>query len=302
MNKDHLDTLVAELSEICTHVKPSVELEASAERDQILRKARQIVLAVSSPLHFTWNQMANMYTLMSLRTVMQLGVLQRIPSSGKIPVEGLARQSGIQASLLERLLRVLVATQFIDQDGEGEYSHTRLSRAYSAVLGPSMMFQKTYDDCFLGLGRFHEYLAERKSFTEPDDQSYNPFTWSRGQDGMTVWEIMAASGDLEIFQMALSAIDKRFPPTGFFDFASLMTADDRDIMVEIGGGIGRTLSEIINSSAELQKAPQKFVLQELEGPAKQAQRSGILPKETRIMVHSMFEEQPVKGWCSDLAP
>lgn len=295
MNNDQLTSLAAELSEACTHFKPSHELEASTERDQILRKARQIMLAVSSPLHFTWTQVANMYALMSLRTLMQLGVLQRIPSSDKIPVEQLARQSGLQASLLERLLRVLVATQFIDQNEEGEYSHTRLSRAYSAVLGPGMMFQITYDDCFLGLGRFHQYLAERKSFTEPDDQSYNPFTWSRGKDGQTVWEIMAETGGLDIFQMALSTMDKTFPPTGFFDFTSLMTADDRDIIVEIGGGIGRTLSAIINSSPELQKTPEKFVLQELEGPIEQAQRSGILPKGVRTMVHNMFEEQPVKG-------
>ena len=295
-NDDQLTILGAELSAACTNYKPSLELEASAERDRILRKARQIMLAVSTPLHYTWTQVANMYALMSLRTVMQLGVFQQMPSMGKITVEQLARQSGVQASLLQRLLRVLVATQFIEQDGEGEYSHTRHSRAYSAVLGPGMMFQITYDDCFLGLGRLHQYLAERKSFTEPDDQSYNPFTWSRGQDGKTVWEIMAASGGLDIFQLALSTMDKKFPPTGFFDFASLLTADDdRDILVEVGGGIGRTLSAIINSSPELQKVPQRFVLQELEAPVKQAQKSGMLPQGTRVMVHNMFEEQPVKG-------
>ena len=301
MNNDQLTALAAELSDACTSFKPSPELEASPQRDEILRKARQIMLAVSSPLHFTWTQVANMYALMSLRTMMHLGVLQTIPSSGTISVEHLARQSGIQASLLQRLLRVLVATQFIDQNEKGEYSHTRLSRAYGAVLGPGMMFQITYDDCFLGLGRLHQYLAERKSFTEPEDQSYNPFTWSRGQDGKTVWEIMAETGGLDVFQMALSTMDKKFPPTGFFNFAALATADDRDIIVEIGGGTGRTLSAIINSSPDLQKVPEKFVLQELEGPVKQAQRSGILPKGVRIMVHNMFEGQPVNGRYSSSA-
>lgn len=299
MNNEQLTTIAAELSEACTRFKISPELQASAERDEILRKTRQIALAVSSPLHFTWMQVTNMYALMSLRTVMQLGVLHRIPSTGKIPIEQLARQSGVQASLLQRLLRVLVVTQFIDQDGDGEYSHTRLSRAYSAILGPGMMFQMTYDDCFLSLGRLHQYLAERKSFMEPDDQSYNPFTWSRGQDGKTVWEIMAESGGLEVFQMTLSTMDKKFPPTGFFDFASLATSDDRDILVEIGGGIGRTLGAIIDSSPELQKAPQKFILQDLEASVQQARRSGVLPKGTRTMVHNMFEEQPITGRYSD---
>ena len=288
-------TLTCELYWVCAKFKPSAGLEPSEERDQILRKARQIMLAVSSPMQFNWSQVANMYVLMSLRTLMQLGVFQRIPSSGKISGEHLAKQSGVQASLLERLLRVLVATQFIDQDEEGRYSHTRLSRAYSGVLGPAMMFQITYDDCFLGLGRLHQYLAERKSFTEPDDQSYNPFTWSRGQDGMTVWDIMAETGGLDLFQMALSTMDKKFPPTGFFDFASLATEDDREIMVEIGGGIGKTLSAIINSSPELQRAPQRFVLQELKSPIEQARKSGMLPEGVRTMVHNMFEEQPVRG-------
>ena len=299
MSNDELAVVAAELSLACARFKPTQELEPSAERDEILRKARQIMLAVSSPLHFTWTQVTNMHMLTSLRTVMQLGILQRIPSMGKIPVDQLARQSGVQASLLERLLRVLAATQFLIQDDEGRVSHTRLSRAYGAVVGPGMMFQITYDDCFLGMGRLHQYLAERKSFTEPDDQSYNPFTWSRGQDGKTVWEIMAQTNALDIFQMALSTMDKKFPPVGFFDFASLATPDDtRDILVDVGGGIGRTLSAIINSSPELQKIPQRFVLQELESPARQAEKSGVLPKGARVMIHSMFEEQPIKGQFS----
>ena len=301
-NSTQLTNLAAELSDLCAHFNPSTEVEDSAERDQILGKARQVMLAVSSPLRFTWTQVANMYALMSLRTMIELGVFQKIPASGVIPVDQLARQSGVQESLLQRLLRVLVVTQFVDQNEQGEYSHTRLSRAYSVAPGPSLMFQKTYDDCFLGLVRFHQYLAERKSFTEPDDLSYNPFTWSRGQDGKTVWEIMAASGDLETFQMSMEAVHKSFPTTGFFDFASLVTADERDILVDVGGGMGRALSMIIDSSPELQKAPERFLLQDLEGPVNQARSSGMLPRGTRTMVHNMFEEQPVKGGYSDSAP
>lgn len=298
MDQDELNRLASELSAACNRYKPTATLEPSPERDAVLRKAREIMLAVTSPLHFTWTQIGNMYALTSLRTLMHLGVLQQIPGSGSISIQALATQSGIQASLLERLLRILVLTQFVTQNDRGEICHTRLSRSYSAVIGPSMMFQMTYDDCLPGLGQLHRYLAERRSFAEPTDQSYNPFTWSKGQDGQTVWEIMAKTKGLEVFQTTLAAMDKRFPPTGFFDFGSLVATDaasDRVILVDVGGGIGRTLGAIIDSSPELQKEPSRLVLQDLEGPIKQAQEAGFLPAGVRTEAHNMFEEQPIKG-------
>ncbi|KAI0124104.1 catechol O-methyltransferase [Xylariales sp. AK1849] len=297
MDHTQLTKLAAELSEVCSNYKPTAALEPSPERDAVIHKAREITLALTSPLHFTWTQIGNMYALTSLRTVLHLGILQRIPSSGSISIEALARQSGMQSSLLERLLRVLVVTQFITQNDEGKISHTRLSRSYGAAMGPAMMFQTTYDDCLPGLGRLHHYMAERRSYTEPTDQAYNPFTWSRGQDGRTVWDIMAETRGLEVFQMALATMDKKFPATGFFDFGSLATADepDRVILVDVGGGIGRTLGAIIKSSPELEKEQTRFILQDLEDPIKQAQKSGFLPAGVRAMAHNMFEAQPVEG-------
>jgi len=299
MDKEALLRMAGELSGAVTEYNATPGLDASPERDRILHLARKITISLTSPLHFTWTQITNMYALACLRTIMQLGVLQRIPSTGKISLHQLSKQSGVQASLLQRLLRVLVTTMFISVDENGDYSHTRISRAYGSVMGPGMMFQMTYDDCFPGLGRLHQYLTERKSYTEPNDQSYNPFTWARGQDGKTVWEIMAASGGLDMFQMALSTMDKKFPATGFFDFGCLATDETGpDILVEIGGGTGRTLNAIVSATPELQRMPERIVLQEIEAPAAQARGAGILPPGVRVMVHNMFDDQPIKGESS----
>ncbi|KAI1826633.1 hypothetical protein F4861DRAFT_68633 [Xylaria intraflava] len=297
MQSEEWETLAAELSEACRNYKPTAGLEPSPARDAVLRKAEEVKLALTSPLHFTWMQLGNMYALMSLRTLLHLRVLERIPAFGKISVEALAHQSGMQWSLLERLLRTLVVTQFIAQDSDGRVSHTRLSRSYGVAMGPGMLFQTTYDDCLPGLGRFHQYMTERKSFTEPTDQAYNPFTWSRGQDGRTVWDIMAETRGLEVFQMALAAMDKKFPATGFFDFSALIPANepDRVILVDIGGGIGSTLGTIIRSSPQLESEASRFVLEDLESPIKQAQHSGFLPAGVRTLAHDMFTEQPVQG-------
>lgn len=47
-----------------------------------------------------------------------------------------------------------------------------LPEFFSANPNP---FQHSYDNSFVTLFRFHEYLAARSSLTEPDDPAFNPY-------------------------------------------------------------------------------------------------------------------------------
>ena len=158
-----------------------------------------------------------------------------------------------------------------------------------------ILCQNSYDDIFLCLARLHEYLDARQSLTEPDDQSFNPFTWTHGQDGKPFWDVMAEKGKFQRFQMALANMSKAMPVTGFFDFGTLATADDRVVLVDVGGGMGVTLKAILNSNEQLTKMPEKFVLQDLKGPVEQAKASGQLPQGVQAMEHNIMSEQPIKG-------
>ncbi len=190
----------------------------------------------------------------------------------------------------------MVGTRFLNQSPDLSYSHTKFSRAYAAFPGPGLFFELIYDNSFWSLVTFHDYLSARNSLTEPDDPTFNPYTWSHGQDGKVVWEIMAQNPEkLKKFQMGLANMEKSVPIIGFYDFTQLNTSDERPILVDVGGGAGQSIVAILDANPELATHPEKFVLQDLEGPIQHSKTDGRLPEPVVRMVHDFYTEQPVKG-------
>ncbi|KAK4498612.1 hypothetical protein PRZ48_011271 [Zasmidium cellare] len=271
-----------------------------AVRDEIAAGARRILLETATPTELMWSQLVNLYALISLRTLSQHGVLQALSSEKGISAEELAEATGMEVSLIRRLLRPLTATQFLSQGVEsGLYHHTKASQAFCVAPELHVMLDVLSEHTLLSLGCLPEYLAERKSASEPQDQAYNPYTWSRGQDGTSVWQVMAENGELARFQAGLNPGNKEvFKPTGFFDFGALAEGDDardRAILVDVGGGIGAILTSIIEETPALQAVASRCVLQDIACPIDQARSGGKLPVGVQTMVHNFFQEQPVKG-------
>lgn len=115
-----------------------------------------------------------------------------------------------------------------------------------------------------------------------------------GQDGKSYFEIIAQYPEkAKMFDRGMAHMEASVPATGFYDFGRLNTADDRPILVDIGGGRGQAISAILNKHPDLDS--HKFVLQDLPGPLARARKSGRLPDSVVIMEHDFFTEQPVKG-------
>ena len=79
--------------------------------------------------------------VVAVRTMLSLGVLEKIPQGGSISLADLSHVTNVQDSLLERMLRMLVGTGFLDQTPNYEYKHTKFSRAYVQVPAPGNFFQ-----------------------------------------------------------------------------------------------------------------------------------------------------------------
>lgn len=82
-----------------------------------------------------------MLEIVAVRTMLSLGVFEKIPQEGSISLADLSAATNVQDSLLERQLRMLVGTGFLDQTPEHEYVHTKFSKAYIQVPGPGNFFQ-----------------------------------------------------------------------------------------------------------------------------------------------------------------
>jgi len=200
--------------------------------------------------------------------------------------------------------RVLVATVFLDQtraDG-GNYRHTKFSRSYlTRQPSPGHLFLAMYDEWFMNMHNFHDYLAARTQLAhahEPDDPLHNPYTWTHKQDGTPVWAIMAQDPEkIQTFQVGMSGLDLAIPVVGHFDFNRLKsTSDDAETieLVDVGGGHGACLKQILERYPDLN--PKKCVLQERSDVIEMAKASGLLPPQDVVLMHHDFQtEQPVKG-------
>lgn len=147
-----------------------------------------------------------------------------------------------------------------------------------------------------------EYLVMRGSPTEPDDYTRCPFTYYMKQDGKSTWEAMASDpGRLETFQLGFAGMEEASAPiVGYYDFSKLATNDkDRVALVDVGGGQGQSLKQIMDAHPEL--SPSRVVLQDLPDPIAIAKSSDFLPKEVVKMEHDFYQQQPVNGTALVLA-
>ncbi|KAJ4513053.1 hypothetical protein HRR75_004820 [Exophiala dermatitidis] len=291
LSPEEVQKQIKAISEAAATYDPGKAAHDFVGRTKIISQARELIDSLTDPDDLPLVHIGQAMDLVALRSLMHIGVFAQIPSQGSISLSSLSQATKAEESLLERLLRILVCVGFVRQLENGEYAHTRLSRTYAVMPGPGMYFQFIYDEAGFVLSNFHRYLQE-KGYKEPDDQRYSPYTWRAGQEGKTVWEVMAQQPErLQAFQAGIAASSTGIPLTRFYDFSKLKTEDDRPVLVDIGGGNGQSILRIMEAHPDI--PANRFILQELKEPAEVAK--GVLPQGVVIMEHDFFGPQPVKG-------
>lgn len=271
--------------------------DKNGAREEILMKAQALVAAVSTPrdhsMALTWPIVQGS----AIRTLLHLGALQAIPTSGSISLKDLAFATGAQASLLQRLLRVLAGADFITQHADGSYSHTPLSSAYATDQDHTGILFKTIFDEVAVLMALPTYLQTHGT-KEPDGEqatTHNPNTWYHGQEGKTVFEIMENDAEkLKGFQ-TLMAMAARFRPfTGFYDFSKLNTTEQgRPVLVDVGGADGTTIVKILEAHPDIRA--EQCVLEDLPRSIELGRKNSSLPQGVQFQAHDFFQPQPVKN-------
>ena len=151
-------------------------------------------------------------------------------------------------------------------------------------------------DNFLSLERFHEYLSDRGTTCEPDDPAFNPYTWTHKQDGTMFYDIMAQHPEqLKKFQTVLENMEKRKSLEAIYNFGHLATTEDRAVLVDVGGGTGKMIKQIMQAHPELAKTPKQLVLEDMEETIQHARKAGVVPEGVQMIAHDFFKAQPVKG-------
>ncbi|KAL2753098.1 hypothetical protein ACRALDRAFT_1083559 [Sodiomyces alcalophilus JCM 7366] len=301
-SKEEIDRLVSSLNQAAGAYSDDADLDGYLSRVQIIAKARELTRALVTPDQLPNYHGLNIAELIAIRTFMRLKVLDAIPPVGSISLSDLAKNTGVQESLLERMGRVLVVAGFLDQTEEdgGDYKHTKFSRAY--VLdkpAPGHLFLAMYDEWFKHMHNFDDYLIASGEYKEPDDPLRNPFTAYHKQDGTPVWAIMMQNPErLKTFQTGMAGIDVAIPVVGHFDFSVLANTPEENAagvveLIDVGGGEGVVLRKILDAHPEL--SPGNCMLQERAEMTQLARDHRTLPPEVQLVVHDFMTPQPVKG-------
>lgn len=296
--RDELQSLIRDLQDASESYDDSITANGTATRGRLIGLAKDLINELRNPMDMADAHIANANELVAIRTCLHLKAFHAIPFPGSISLDEIADKTSASGALLERLLRMLVCTGFLQSPQAGYYGHTKHSYAYTLMPGPGMFFQLVYDESFLMIDNLHMYLSD-KGYTEPVDQRYSPYAWKSRQEGTDIWEIMAQHPErLHAFQAGLAHADASIPLLGYYDFAQFSEdSSNRPTFVDIGGGAGHVIAQILQAYPQLDAS--KFVLQDLPAVVKKAGENKTLSKQVQIMQHNFFTEQPVKGKLAD---
>jgi len=142
--------------------------------------------------------------------------------------------------------------------------------------------------------RNHEFLQQH-SWQNNYGVRHNPYSLVHDCEGKTIFEHVSESPKrLTRFNDAMRAADSALVTVGLYPFAEELgdlASDDGVTVVDVGGGRGHILRQIMQTARELKG---RFILQDqagvIEDNGKEIEKDGI-----EAMAHDFFKPQPVKG-------
>ncbi|EMD61020.1 hypothetical protein GGP41_009947 [Bipolaris sorokiniana] len=240
---------------------------------------------------------ASMAELGIMRVFVEHGIFDAIPEEG-ISLEDLTTQLGVEYNLIERFTAFLVAIDVLRSPTPGHVAHTPTSEAFTdARVGQFYMY---LFDFFMGpTTQWPGYFAAN-GLAEPPRSNRSPGGFAMGMPDKTAYEIMAAIPGLATKMNGAMAIDGDIPITGVYDFSwvSAYAAGnaDRELIVDVAGGKGQALKEILEESPAI--PADRCVLQDqphVIAEAVEEHKGSTVLGSVKKIGHSIFGEQPVKG-------
>lgn len=261
----------------------------------VIRQLNQLVRELAEPVDLMSLHREQMLELVAIRSLLSIGAFRNIPEEGSISAKELGAKVNAEEGLLLRLMKMAVSSQILIQHPDESFSHTKYSRSFAAELGTWLDFQVVYDECFMPLSQLHLWMKE-KGRVEPDQQETSPALWIHGNEGKSFWEILKADKERsDVFNLCMKVKGENSPKGAYYDYSKLIDPEDptRTVLVDVGGGLGQTLLEVMKQCPEISAS--QLVLQDQSQVVESAEKSKTLPAEMKVMAYDYNDPQPVTG-------
>lgn len=265
----------------------------------MIRQLNQLVRELAEPVDLMAIHREQMLELAALRSLMSMKVFNAIPEHGSISVAEISAKVNAEEGLLLRLMKMVAASQILIQLPDESFAHTKYSRSYAAELGTWLDFKVVYDECFMPLSKLHLWMKE-KGRVEPDCQETSPSLWMDGNEGKSFWEVLKADKERsDDFNLCMKVKGENSPKGAYYPYETLVDAEDpeRTVLVDVGGGLGQTLLEVLKQCPDIQ--PAQLVLQDQPQVIAAAEASGSLPSQMQVSAYDYNDPQPVIGKSSN---
>ncbi|CEJ81074.1 hypothetical protein VHEMI01224 [[Torrubiella] hemipterigena] len=231
--------------------------------------------------------------LPAIKVLADFRVFDVVPLEGSITVNELAAAVKLDATFLDRFLRIVLTQGIFNETAPGVYEHTAASKTFRTDEAASF-----YN---LGLMQFpqwwkvSEYLSTH-SAPDAKEATKVPFVWAMGKEGMSYYDAIEEDPVVsDIWHKGMIMIEATQPISGMFPFVSMQAAveaePERAFVVDVGGGRGNALIAMMKECGGSYGA--KMVLQDqaevLQG------KDPVKLDGVDNMPHNFYDPQPVNN-------
>ncbi|RAH47817.1 putative O-methyltransferase [Aspergillus brunneoviolaceus CBS 621.78] len=258
------------------------------------RKASSLIQTVRGPVPSALSSFEEIVKVGALRTLLAAGVFYAIPKGGApMTASEIASRTGMDKSILIRLMRAVTPFGPFRETGEEEYAHTPYSEAYltADIAG---CFPVMSDFIFGPILQICDFLRQH-DWKDAITTRNNPFTLAHNCPGETMFEYLyknpkhvapvtkAEAADVEQMAMDLYPWEDRLRGA----------AQDRVAIVDIAGSHGNATRQIMKIVPALKG--RRFIVQDLE-PVIQEHSQALRADGIEPQVYDFLKQaQPIRG-------
>lgn len=261
------------------------------DRKQIIDKLRDLAISIEHPQESVQRLMYSQYPLSALRIGCDVNLFPYLAKHERAAtVDEIATVTGVQQTLLARLLRYMASIRLIEETGKDTFAANNVTKAF-AVQGFQGGVYHNFDYVGPGVHHLPEFL-KKHNYRDPTSAANSPLmsAW-----GTTLHPFMHYPTMPELFKHFNSymAVQRLGMPTWLdvypYEEASKLTPSGKPFFVDIGGGFGH---QCIALREKLANTQSRIILQDIPATLEHANLNhpGI-----EIMEQDFYKPQQVLG-------
>lgn len=294
-----LSSLVASsTSSFTRYLSASTPREKAAALGALAQNAQELSVAATSPFHAIEMLVHQNHAAVCVKIAFKIGVFSALPVAGPATVQEISLAVNAEPDFVLRIIRAIAAVGILVEVEEQSYAHTPMSRIWT-YPGAKEAFQY-WDDTDVTMSKLASYF-DVHGYKSPSDPKNTPVAFAREERDMDLFTLMSRHPPmLDSFNqtMTFSSVMAAKELCELFQFDALKPGENDVVLVDVGGGKGQSLNDILMSFPNMKG---QAVLEDLDIVVD----SDLIKLGDRVRIQPynfLADVQPVQGKAANSQP